>query len=49
MVLENVMLTPRKVPGKDNREAEATAAKNLEHVGLGDKLKVYPSKLSGGQ
>ena len=48
-VLEDVTLAPRKVPGKDNRAAEAIAAKNPEHVGLYDKPKVYPSKLSGGQ
>ena len=48
-VLENVMLAPRKVLGKSRREAEAIAIKQLTHVGLGDKLNVYPSKLSGGQ
>ncbi|MFC0219571.1 polar amino acid transport system ATP-binding protein [Pseudochelatococcus lubricantis] len=48
-VLENVMLAPRKVLGKGRREAEEIAAKNLRHVGLGEKLSVYPSKLSGGQ
>jgi polar amino acid transport system ATP-binding protein len=48
-VLENVMLAPRKVLGKSRQEAEAIAAQQLAHVGLGDKLAVYPSKLSGGQ
>lgn len=48
-VLENVMLAPRKVLGKSRAEAEAIAVKQLEHVGLGDKLKVFPGKLSGGQ
>ena len=48
-VLENVMLAPRKVLGKSRQEAEAIAVKQLTHVGLGDKLNVYPSKLSGGQ
>ena len=48
-VLENVMLAPRKVLGKDRREAEAIAVKNLTHVGLAQKLKTYPAKLSGGQ
>ena len=48
-VLENVMLAPRKVKGMSKPEAEAMAVKQLEHVGLGDKLSVYPSRLSGGQ
>ena len=48
-VLENVTLAPRKVLGKSRDEAIAIAEKQLEHVGLGDKLKVYPGKLSGGQ
>ena len=48
-VIENVMLAPRKVLKKSKAEAEAIARKQLEHVGLGDKLKVFPGKLSGGQ
>lgn len=48
-VLENVMLAPRKVLGLSREEAEAMAVKQLRHVGLGDKLKVFPQKLSGGQ
>jgi polar amino acid transport system ATP-binding protein len=48
-VLENVSLAPRKVLGKSREEAEAIAVKQLGHVGLSDKLQVYPSKLSGGQ
>jgi polar amino acid transport system ATP-binding protein len=48
-VLENVSLAPRKVLGKPRAEAEAIAVKQLTHVGLSDKLDVYPSKLSGGQ
>ncbi|MCP1624696.1 MULTISPECIES: amino acid ABC transporter ATP-binding protein [Pseudomonas] len=48
-VLENVMLAPRKVLGLSKEEAEAMAVKQLKHVGLGDKLKVFPQKLSGGQ
>ncbi len=48
-VLENVMLAPRKVLGNSKAEAEAMAVKQLGHVGLGDKLLVYPSRLSGGQ
>ncbi len=48
-VIENVMLAPRKVLGLSKAEAEAIAVKQLGHVGLGDKLKVYPGRLSGGQ
>lgn len=48
-VLENVMLAPRKVLGKSKAEAEALAVQQLTHVGLADKLKVFPGKLSGGQ
>lgn len=42
-VIENVMLAPRKVLRKSKPEAEAIARKQLEHVGLGDKLKVFPA------
>ena len=48
-VLENVMLAPRKVLGKSKVEAQAVAVEKLTHVGLAEKLNVYPSKLSGGQ
>jgi ABC-type polar amino acid transport system ATPase subunit len=48
-VLENVTLAPRKVLGKSRAEADVIAIRQLEHVGLGDKLKTYPGKLSGGQ
>lgn len=47
--LENVALAPKIVSGKSKAEAREIAAKQLEHVGLGDKLNVYPSALSGGQ
>ena len=48
-VLENVMLAPRKVLGVAKHQAEEIATKHLVHVGLGDKIGVYPSRLSGGQ
>lgn len=48
-VLENVTLAPRKVLGMTKTEAEAVAIKQLTHVGLIDKLLVYPGRLSGGQ
>ena len=48
-VLENVMLAQRKVLGRSKSEAEAEAERQLSHVGLAEKLSVYPSRLSGGQ
>jgi polar amino acid transport system ATP-binding protein len=47
--LENVALAPRIVLGKSRQEAREIARKQLDHVGLGDKLDVYPSRMSGGQ
>lgn len=47
--LENVALAPRIVVGKTKQEAKDIARKQLEHVGLGDKIDVYPNKMSGGQ
>ena len=47
--LENVALAPKIVKRKSRAEAREIAQAQLEHVGLGDKLDVYPSKLSGGQ
>lgn len=47
--LENVALAPRIVVGKTRQEAEDIARRQLEHVGLGDKIDVYPNKMSGGQ
>lgn len=46
---ENVALAPRIVKGKPRAEAREIAVRQLEHVGLGDKLDVYPDALSGGQ
>lgn len=48
-VLENVMLAPRKVLGKSKSDAEELAVKQLTHVGLREKMNVFPGKLSGGQ
>ena len=47
--LENVALAPRIVAKKSKADARAIAEKQLNHVGLNDKLNVYPSALSGGQ
>ena len=48
-VLENVTLAPRKVLGLSKSAAEEIGVRQLTHVGLADKLAVYPSRLSGGQ
>jgi polar amino acid transport system ATP-binding protein len=48
-VIENVILAQIKVLKRSKAEAEAEAERQLKHVGLGDKLTVYPSRLSGGQ
>ncbi len=48
-VLENAALAPRIVKKMSKDEAIAVAEKELIHVGLGDKLDVYPTKMSGGQ
>jgi len=47
--LENVALAPRIVKKLSRGEALDIAAKQLEHVGLGDKLNDFPGVLSGGQ
>ena len=47
--IENVALAPRIVLGKSSQEAKEIAANQLQHVGLGEKLNEYPSKMSGGQ
>lgn len=46
---ENVALAPRKVKKMPKKDAMDVAARQLEHVGLGEKLDSYPSALSGGQ
>ena len=48
-VLENVTLAPHKVLGMSKAQAEEIAVRQLSHVGLGDKLGVYPTRMSGGQ
>ena len=47
--LENVALAPRIVHGKSKSDALDLAKEQLIHVGLGDKLDFYPSRMSGGQ
>jgi polar amino acid transport system ATP-binding protein len=48
-ILQNMTLAPIKLLHKSKDEAEATALKLLERVGLGDRANAYPSQLSGGQ
>ena len=48
-VLDNVPLAPVKVKGKNKAEAEESALKILETVGLSDKAASFPASLSGGQ
>ncbi|MEV5571223.1 amino acid ABC transporter ATP-binding protein [Spirillospora sp. NPDC052269] len=48
-VLGNVTVAQRKVLKRDKAEAERVARRNLERVGLADKVDEYPEKLSGGQ
>lgn len=47
--LENVALAPRIVRKLSRSDAKEVAKKQLEHVGLEDKLNSYPNALSGGQ
>ena len=48
-VLHNVTLALTEVAGMSKKEAAETAAVMLERVGMGHRLKHYPSELSGGQ
>ncbi len=47
--LGNVMLAQQIVRKRDKAEAEATARRLLEKVGIPEKADVFPAKLSGGQ
>ena len=48
-VWENILLGPLKVKNKKQAEAEPTALKLLNRVGLLSKKDAYPRQLSGGQ
>lgn len=48
-VIQNLTLAPVQLKLKTPQEAEETALKLLERIGLSDKKDEYPSKLSGGQ
>jgi polar amino acid transport system ATP-binding protein len=46
---DNVMLAQQRVLKRSKAEACATAIRQLEKVGLGDKVDYFPAQLSGGQ
>ncbi len=48
-VLENVVEAPVSVQKRPRQEAEESARRLLERVGLADKADAYPRRLSGGQ
>ncbi|AIA74442.1 MAG: amino acid ABC transporter ATP-binding protein [Vreelandella alkaliphila] len=48
-VRDNVTLAPMKVRGWSRQDAEETAERLLERVGIADQADKYPSQLSGGQ
>ena len=48
-ILQNMTLAPIQLLKKSKEEAEATAMKLLQRVGLADRAGAYPSQLSGGQ
>lgn len=47
--IENVELAQRKVKHRSKEEAEEIAKKQLEIVGLANRMDYYPAQLSGGQ
>ncbi len=48
-ILENVTLGPIRVLKKSKEEAQASAEKLLDRVGVGHQAAKYPAELSGGQ
>ncbi|CAN5239162.1 amino acid ABC transporter ATP-binding protein [soil metagenome] len=48
-VLRNLTIAQRRALKRNSREAEDVARRNLERVGLSDKVSAYPGQLSGGQ
>ncbi len=47
--LKNITLAPIQILKQDRKQAESTAMRLLEAVGIPDKANVYPYALSGGQ
>jgi len=48
-VLDNIILSPRKVHGIPKAQAQDKARELLEGFGLSDKVDEYPDRLSGGE
>jgi ABC-type polar amino acid transport system ATPase subunit len=48
-VLDNVTIAQRKVRKRSKADAEAMAMRQLERVGIPEKVGAYPRQLSGGQ
>ena len=48
-VLDNIVLAPVRVHGRNPAQARDQAREWLERVGLADKAGAYPDRLSGGQ
>ena len=48
-IIENIILAPMKVTGKDRESATKEALALLDRVGLSNKAYAYPRELSGGQ
>ncbi len=48
-VLQNVMISQRRVLKRGKAEAERIARENLDKVGIGEKCDAFPAQLSGGQ
>lgn len=48
-VLRNLTIAQQRVLKRSKAEAEEVARRNLDRVGLSDKVDAYPSHLSGGQ
>jgi len=47
--LENIILAPIRVRKQSREEAEKTARRLMEKVGIPEKINSYPAQLSGGQ
>ncbi len=48
-VLRNLTIAQQRVKGRSKDESVAVARRNLEKVGLAEKIDAYPAHLSGGQ
>ncbi|WP_113912222.1 amino acid ABC transporter ATP-binding protein [Roseovarius dicentrarchi] len=48
-VRDNITLAPKMLKGMSSADANKLAEQQLAHVGLSDKIDVFPSRLSGGQ